>query len=115
MGAHSAVTATWSQEQDGIGAALARFAAALPPREDARVLAALLEEELREGLGAVEALQSHLEGLLDALGAGGRPSALRLLTAAEDGGVREQAEQLADLLPQLRKRVAKAVALLHRG
>jgi hypothetical protein len=99
---------------DKVSEAVGRLAAALPRREDARVLTDFLEQELRDGLEALEELQAHIGALLAALRTG-RLSPILLLAAAEDGDARARAELLCELLPQLRRRVERAAVLLQRG
>jgi hypothetical protein len=78
-------------------------------RHDAAVLTDLLEEELREALGSLEALRAHLEEVLGAL-LGERPAPLDLLEAGDDGYAQQALCRLECALGGLRQRLAQAAA-----
>jgi hypothetical protein len=93
---------------------LARLAAdrlrrLLHRRHDAAVLTDLLEDELREALGSLEALRVHLEEVLGAL-LEERPAPLDLLEAGDDGHAQDALCRLERALAGLRRRLAQAAA-----
>lgn len=100
---------------DPVGEATARLEAALPPREDARVLVDFLGDELREGLAALDGVEAHFTDVLDALRSE-RLSPVALVEAAENAVVLEQLEALEGVVRQLRRRLSQAAGklALHR-
>lgn len=96
---------------DPVRDAVARLLRALPEREDCRVTADFLEDDLREGLAAVADVEAHFTDILDALRAD-RVSPIALLNASEDFRVLERLEYLMVVVSQLRKRLAQSAGKL---
>lgn len=96
-----------TREHDPIREAVARLVAALPEREDSKVLVDFLEDDLREGLGAIAEVEAHFTDILDALRAD-RVSPISLINASEDYRVLERLEYLMVVVSQLRRRLAQA-------
>jgi hypothetical protein len=96
---------------DPVDEATARLEAALPAREDARVLVDFLGDELREGLAALDGVEAHFTDVLDALRAE-RLSPVALVEAAENAVVLEQLESLEGVVRQLRRRLSQAAGKL---
>lgn len=108
-----AETAPSLPQPDPVGAAAARLEAALPAREDARVLVDFLADELREGLAALDGVQAHFTDVLDALAAE-RPSPAALVEAAENAVVLEQLRTLEEVVRQVQRRLSQAAGKLAR-
>src|SRR5690242_16028608 len=93
--------------KDPVGEAADRLLALLPAREDSRVLADFLEDDLREGLDVGSGVEAHFPGMRDALRSEGiRP--VRLLEAGEGFRVLRRVEYLFNIVAQLRRRLARA-------
>jgi hypothetical protein len=99
---------------DPIREGVARLAARLPARDDTRVLVDFLEDNLREGLEAVEALEQHFLEVLEALREG-ELSPVLLIDVADSSHALGHVERLISVLPELRRRLSKAAGqLVHR-
>lgn len=94
-------------QPDPVSEATARLEAALPAREDARVLVDFLGDELREGLAALGGIEAHFTDVLDALRAD-RLSPAALVEASENAVVLEQLEALGEVVRQLQRRLSQA-------
>jgi hypothetical protein len=99
---------------DPLREAVSRLAQALPARADAQVLLDFLEDDLREGLGALGDVEAHFTDVLDALRAP-RLSPSALLEAGEDLLALQRLEYLLVVVSQLRRRLSQAAGLLHRA
>ncbi len=98
---------------DPLREAVARLAEALPERADAAVLLDFLEDDLREGLGALGDVEAHFTDVLDALRAP-RLSPAALLEVGDDLLALQRLEYLLGVVSQLRRRLSQAAGLLHR-
>jgi|SRR5579871_3926012 len=103
-----------TRQTDPIRQAVERLRAALPAREDCTVLADFLEDDLREGLMALNEVEAHFTDVIDAVGAP-RPSPIGLLQASEDLHVLRRVEYLLVVVAQLRRRLSQAAGKLHQG
>ncbi|WP_426750886.1 hypothetical protein [Myxococcus sp. Y35] len=95
---------------DPVRVAMERLAHSLPARTDAEVLVDLLEDDLREGLGALGEVEAHFTDLLDTL----RTEALTPATLVDTGDdlrVLQQLDALHDAVVRLRKRLSQAATL----
>ena len=92
--------------------AVLRLARALPDREDSRVLLDFLEDDLREGLGAIAEVEAHFTDLLDTLRAR-RLRPISLLEAGDDDRVLDRLEYLMGVVSQLRRRLAQAAGKMR--
>ncbi|MBF5041457.1 hypothetical protein FGE12_03595 [Aggregicoccus sp. 17bor-14] len=99
---------------DPLREAVQRLAAALPERADATVLLDLLEDDLREGLGALSDVEAHFTDVLDALRAP-RLSPAALLEAGDELRALQRLEGLLTVVCQLRRRLSQAAGMLHRS
>jgi hypothetical protein len=99
------------RQADPVAEATARLEAALPAREDAKVLVDFLSDELREGLAALDGVEAHFTDVLDALRAE-RLSPLALVEASENAVVLEQLEALCEVVRQLQRRLSQAAGKL---
>lgn len=102
----------WQRKEDPIREATERLGAALPQREDSRVLVDFLEDDLREGLSAVAEVEAHFTDVLDALRAD-RLSPIRLVDAADDLRTLQRLEYLHSVVSQMRKRLCQAAGKLR--
>ncbi|MFZ5471215.1 MAG: hypothetical protein ACOZIN_17470 [Myxococcota bacterium] len=102
---------TPSGVNDAVKEAVDRLEQTLPSREDCAVLADFLEDDLREGLEALEEVDAHFHDILDALREE-RPSPIRLLEASDDFRVLRRLEYLMVVVSQLRRRLAQAAGKL---
>lgn len=98
---------------DPIARGVQRLARRLPVRDDTRVLVDFLEDDLREGLEAVEGLQEHFLEVLTALDEG-ELSPVLLLDVGDPSRALGQVERLITILPELRRRLSRAAATLHQ-
>jgi hypothetical protein len=96
-----------SRSVDAIRESVARLEAYLPPQEESEVLVDFLEDDLREGLTAVAEVETYFTDILDLL-ANEKPSAIRLLDAADDLRTLARLEYLFVVVSQLRKRLGQA-------
>lgn len=103
-----------SRRADPVRVAVERLAHSLPARTDARVLVDLLEDDLREGLDALDDVGAHFTGLLDTLRTE-ELSPVTLLESGEDLRVLQRLDALHDIVVQLRKRLSQAAALQRQG
>lgn len=101
-------------EEDVVTEAVARLARRLPQRTDARVVMDFLEDDLREGMGALSDVEAHFTDLLDTLRSS-RLSPISLLEAADDQRVLGQLETLHNIVSRLRRRMSQAAVQLKRG
>ncbi len=100
-----------SRRHDPLRAAVDRLRARISEREDARVVLDFLEDDLREGLLAINEVEAHFTDVLDALGAQKlRP--ITLINASEDFRVLERLEYLMVVVSQLRRRLSQAAGHL---
>lgn len=99
------------EREDPVKDAVSRLAAALPDREDCRVLADFLEDDLREGLLAIGDVEAHFTDILDALRSD-RLKPIALLNASEDYRVLERLEYLMVVVSQLRRRLSQGAGKL---
>jgi len=99
---------------DPIRRGVDRLAARLPEQDASRVLMDFLEDDLREGLEAVEGLQDHFLEVLTALEEG-ELSPVLLLDVGDPSRALGQVERLITILPELRRRLSRAAAALHQG
>ena len=97
---------------DPIREAVDRLEAVLPRREDSQVLLDFLEDDLREGLGALAEVESHFAEVIEAVGAE-RLSPISLLEAAEDLRVLNRLEYLMVVVAQLRRRLSQAAGKMR--
>lgn len=97
---------------DPIREAVRRLADALPAREDARVLTDFLEDDLREGLGALADVEAHFTDVLDAL-VRGSLTPVALLEASDDLRTLQRLEYLFNVVSQLRRRLSQAAGKLR--
>lgn len=100
--------------QDPIQRGVRRLAGRLPARDDTRVLMDFLEDELREGLEAVEGLQDHFLEVVTALEEG-ELSPVLLLDVGDPSRALGQVERLITILPELRRRLSRAAAAMHQA
>ncbi|HET9451143.1 MAG TPA: hypothetical protein VFO83_09690 [Aggregicoccus sp.] len=98
---------------DPLREAVSRLAEALPQRADATVLLDFLEDDLREGLGALGDVEAHFTDVLDALRSP-RPSPAELLAVGDDLLALQRLESLLTVVSQLRRRLSQAAGMLHR-
>ena len=107
-----------SEERDTAGdpirEAIDQLHRALPKREDCTVLVDFLEDDLREGLSAIEEIEGHFYDVLEALGAA-RPSPIALIQASDDLGVLRRIEYLSVVAGQLKRRLSLAAGKLCQG
>ena len=96
---------------DPIDEAGRRLARALGVREDAQVLVTFIEDELREGLAAIDGVQAHFTDVLDGLRGPFAPATL--LEIGENAVVLEQLEALEDVVRQLKRRLGQAAAKMR--
>jgi len=101
-----------SERADPIREAVERLAEVLPDREDSKVLVDFLEDDLREGLGAISDVEAHFTDVLDALRAD-RLTPLRLMEASEDLHALERLEYLLTVVSQMRRRLSQAAGRLR--
>jgi hypothetical protein len=98
---------------DPIESAVRRLRRVLPRREDCEVLIDFLEDDLREGLGALADVEAHFTDVLDALGTDA-PSPIGLIEAADDMAVLRRLEYLVVVVAQLRRRLSQAAGKLRQ-
>jgi hypothetical protein len=96
-----------SRSVDAITDSVNRLQAYLPQQEDSEVLLDFLEDDLREGLLAVAEVESYFTDIVELL-SNERPSAIRLLEAADDFRTLSRLEYLFVIVSQLRKRLNQA-------
>jgi hypothetical protein len=101
-----------SRSVDAIRESVERLEQFLPKREDSAVLVDFLEDDLREGLDAIGEVEEHFTDIIATLRTD-RPSAIRLLDAAEDFRVLNRIEYLMVVVSQLRKRLSQAAGKLQ--
>lgn len=99
--------------RDPIARGVRRLTTRLPERDESRVLADFLEDDLREGLDAVEGLQEHFLEVMMALEEG-ELSPVLLLDVGDPSRALGQVERLISILPELRRRLSRAAALMHQ-
>jgi hypothetical protein len=99
---------------DPLREAVGRLADALPERADATVLLDFLEDDLREGLGALSDVEAHFTDVLDALRAS-RLSPVALLEAGDELHALQRLEYLHGVVSQLRRRLSQAAGMLQRS
>ena len=98
--------------EDRVETATARLRMRLPARSDNAVLVDLLEDDLREGLEALEALHGHFDDVLRALEAA-RMRPFELLESADDRRALGSVDTLSDSLHRVQRRMAMAAARLR--
>lgn len=99
------------QPSDPLREAVGRLASQLPARADAAVLVDLLEDDLREGLDALEDVQAHFTDLLESLE---RPTPLGLVQAADEQRVLQRLEVLFRSVGQIRRRLGQAAGMMRQ-
>jgi hypothetical protein len=99
------------QPSDPVREAVGRLASRLPARADASVLVDLLEDDLREGLDALEDVQAHFMDLLESLE---RPTPLGLVQAADDQLALQRLEVLFRAVGQIRRRLNQAAGMMRQ-
>lgn len=98
---------------DPIRQAMAQLGDALPRRADSTVLLDFLEDDLREGLDALEDLQAHFHEVLEAL----QPETLCPLALVEAGDellALKRLELLMDTVTRVRRRLSQAAGLMRQ-
>jgi hypothetical protein len=103
-----------SRSVDAIRESVARLGAYLPEEEPSEVLLDFLEDDLREGLTAAGEVETYFTDLLELL-ASERPSAIRLLEAADDLRTLSRLEYLVVVVSQLRRRLGQVAGRLGRS
>jgi hypothetical protein len=98
-------------DTDPVDEAAYRLARSLGVREDAQVLVSFIEDELREGLAAIDGVQAHFTDVLDGLR--GQLAPATLLEIGENAVVLEQLQALEDVVRQLKRRLGQAAAKLR--
>lgn len=98
---------------DPVTEATSNLEAALPAREDARVLVDFLGDALREGLAALDGVEAHFTDVLDALREE-RLSPVALVEASENFVVLEQLEALNEVVRQVQRRLSQAAGKLSQ-
>lgn len=101
-----------SRSVDAIGQSVARLQTYLPTQETTDVLMDFLEDDLREGLAAVDAVESHFTDILDLL-ANEPLSAHALVQAADDLRAMSRLEHLVGLVARVRQRLNQAAGRLE--
>lgn len=101
-------------ESDAVKSAVSRLSRKLPQRTDATVVMDFLEDDLREGLGALSEVEAHFTDLLDTL-LSSRLSPISLLEAADDQRVLVQIDALHSVVSRLRRRMSQAAVQLQRS
>jgi hypothetical protein len=96
---------------DPVDDAARRLARALGVKEDAKVLVSFIEDELREGLAALDGVQAHFTDVLDGLRGPMAPATL--LELGENAMVLEQLQALEETVRQLQRRLGQAAAKLR--
>ena len=98
---------------DPIQSAVRGLRRVLPRREDCEVLIDFLEDDLREGLGALADVEAHFTDVLEALDADAL-SPIALIEASDDIAVLRRLEYLLVVVSQLRRRLSQAAGKLHQ-
>lgn len=111
--------ASWSNlamrlVEDPVRTAIDRIARRLPPGTDTRVVLDFLEDDLREGLAAIEDVEGHFTRVLQALGSD-EAGPERVLDAAEDLQMLQRLEHLLIAAAQLRRRLSQVAGRMSRG
>ena len=114
MVAHQPMSQLQEPLEDPIARAVGRLARSLPEREDAKVLSDFVDDHLREGLEAVEGLQDHFLELITALDEGEISPAL-MIDVGDPARALGHVERLISVLPELRRRLSRAAALMHEA
>jgi hypothetical protein len=110
-----AVPATLSRGgSDPLRESVGRLAHALPMRADATVLVDFLEDDLREGLDALEDVEAHFTDVLETLRSRA-PTPLGLLEAGDDYLVLQRLEVLMGVVTRIRRRLSQAAGLMRNG
>ena len=104
---------TGPRRADPLQQAVARLGRALPARADASVLVYFLEDDLREGLDALEDVEAHFADVLTALRSGA-PHPLSLVEAGDDAQVLQRLLVLEGAVTRIRRRLSQAAGMLRR-
>ncbi|MFL5353776.1 hypothetical protein [Archangium sp.] len=99
---------------DPLHLAMERLGHALPERTDSTVLLDFLEDDLREGLEALEDVEAHFTDVLEALEPG-TLSPLALIQAGEDQLVLQRLEVLMGAVTRVRRRLSQAAGLMRQA
>ena len=103
------VLATATEGEEPVAAAVAGVRRRLFRKSHTdQVAADLIEDDLREAVGAFSEVGSFLSDLLDALA--GNASAADLVAAGDDGAIQDQLEYLSRIVRSLRRRIALLAA-----
>lgn len=111
--AHQPMPQSQESFEDPIARAVGRLERSLPERADAKVLSDFLDDHLREGLEAVEGLQDHFLEVITALDEGEISPAL-MIDVGDPARALGHVERLISVLPELRRRLSRAAALMHQ-
>lgn len=111
--AHQTPSPLQESHADPIARAVGRLACRLPDRADAHVLTDFVDDHLREGLEAVEGLQDHFLEVLTALEEGELSAAL-MIDVGDPARALGHVERLIAVLPELRRRLSRAAAMMHQ-
>jgi hypothetical protein len=99
---------------DPLHLAVERLGHALPERADSTVLLDFLEDDLREGLEALEDVEAHFTDVLEALEPG-TLSPLALIQAGDEQLVLQRLEVLMGAVTRVRRRLSQAAGLMRQA
>jgi hypothetical protein len=99
---------------DPLRQAVEHLGHALPSRADSTVLLDFLEEDLREGLDALDDVEAHFADVLAALQSNAL-SPLSLLEAGDDLLVLRRLAVLEEVVTRVRRRMSQAAGLMRHA
>jgi hypothetical protein len=99
---------------DPLRQAVGHLGHVLPERADSIVLLDFLEDDLREGLDALDDVEAHFTDVLEAL----QPDALSplsMLQAGDEQLVLQRLEVLMEVVTRVRRRLSQAAGLMRQA